>query len=512
MHPLAPSDEAGEGASCDADLVVVGARAMTLDPRRPTAEAIAVRGQRILAVGTDQQIHTHIGPRTVVVDGAGGIAVPAFHDAHCHFLSYARSRSWVDCRGARRLADIAAALRLAARRAPADAWIRAYGYDDAALVDGREPDRRDLDAAVPDRPVRLQHRTLHLDILNSIALRALGLGELIDPRIEREATNGEPTGRIYHGAELLHRAGPLGTADDLARDVRAACERLLSRGITSIQDASVTNGPAEWALFHLLAAQGDLRVRFFMMWGGAHWRERDGVDPECDLVRHGPVKLMVEERTSDPADIRASVCAATRAGHAVALHAVSEAEVAIALAALRDAPPPRGRGPNRIEHGAVICDDWLEDLRSTGAMVVGQPALVYERGGRYRDAYAPECHGWLHRARSLLQSGIGYAASSDAPVTEPDPLLSMAAARTRATRDGSVLGQGEALTAKQALAAWTLGSARAVGAQQELGILRPGRRADIAILDPSALDSLALDAERTVRATIMNGKVVWQRG
>jgi predicted amidohydrolase YtcJ len=498
--------------SATADLVVVGVRVLTLDPRRPTAEAIAVRGQRILAVGTEQQIRGHLGPNTTVVDGGGGVAVPAFHDAHCHFLSYARSRSWVDCRDARSIAEIAAALSRAAEGAPAGAWIRAYGYDDAALVDGRQPDRHDLDAAVPDRPVRLQQRTLHLDVLNGAALRALGLAELADSRVERDPPDGEPTGRIYHGAELLHRDGPRDAQDELASDVRAACERLLQRGITSIQDASVTNGPEQWALFHRLAEQGDLRLRLFMMWGAAHWREREGVRPEGDLVRHGPVKLMIEEGTSDPREIRDGAGAASQAGHAVALHAVSEAEVAIALDALRDTLRPRGRGPNRIEHGSVICDEWLEDLRVIGAMVVAQPALVYERGDLYRGAYPPECHGWLHRARSLLRAGVGYAASSDAPVTEPDPLLSICAARTRATRSGNVLGPDEALSPEAALAAWTLSPARAVGAQRELGTLRPGARADIAVLDPDALDASTLEAGRTVRATIMNGEVVWQRG
>jgi predicted amidohydrolase YtcJ len=495
-----------------ADLIVVGVQVMTLDPRRPMAKAIAVRGPHIIAVGAEQQVRSHIGPTTTVVDGDGGIAVPGFHDAHCHFLSYARSRSWVDCRGMASIAQIADALRRAAERAPSGVWIRAYGYDDAALVDGRQPDRHDLDSAVPDRPVRVQHRTLHLDVLNSPALRAQGLYELSDPHVEREEASGEPTGRIYHGAELLHRAGPHGTTDELARDVRAACDVLLSRGITSIQDASVTNGPDEWALFHRLADQGHLCLRLYMMWGAAHWRERDAADPESDMVRHGPVKLMIDEASTDPREIRAGVVAANGMGHAVALHAVSEAEVAIALDALRDTPRlPAGR-PNRIEHGAVICDDWLVELRAVGAMVVGQPALVYERGDHYRNAYPPECHGWLHRARSLLQAGIPYAASSDAPVTEPDPLLSITAARTRSTRKGSVLGQGEALTAKQALAAWTLGSARAVGAQQELGSLRPGMRADITVLDPSALQMPMPAPGGTVRATVMNGVLVWVRG
>lgn len=495
-----------------ADLVIVGVRAVTLDPYRPSASSIAVRGERILAVGTEAEIHPSIGPHTSVLDGRGAVVVPAFHDAHCHFLAYARSRAWIDCSRAQSIAEIAEALRAGAAATPPGQWIRGYRFDDAMLADGRAPDRRDLDAAVPDRPVRLQHRSLHLDVLNSMALRALGLAELMDTRIERVWPSGEPTGRIYHGGDLLRRNRPHAALEDLAADVRAASERLLSRGITTVQDATVTNGPEEWTLLLRLARRGDLRLRVFMMWGATHQDERAMAEDAAELVRAGPVKVMVHEGISDPRQVRADVAAAAGAGHPVALHAVSEAEVAIALDALRDAPRCR-QGPHRIEHGAVLCDEWLDDLRAMDLMVVGQPSLVYERGDVYREAYPPECHGWLHRARSLVDRGIGYAAGSDAPVTEPDPLAGIAAARTRATRSGGMLGLDEALGMEEAVAAFTRGPARSVGVEGELGVLRAGARADIAVLDPDALDAAAAwRSAGGVRATIMNGKLVWQRG
>ncbi len=442
------------------------------------------------------------------MDGQGGIAIPAFHDAHCHFLSYARSRTWVDCRSARSIAELTRALTEAARDLPTHAWVRGYGYDDEVLADGRHPDRRDLDLALPDCPVRLQHRTLHIDILNSAALQALGLAESADPRVER--AGGEPTGRVYHGADLLHRSSPRPADEELAADVRDTSMRLLQRGITSVQDASVTNGTDEWELFHRLAAQGDLQVRLFMMWGESHWHERATARPESALVRHGPVKFMLDEATTDARELRERVVAAAAAGHAVAIHAVSEAEVAIALEALRAAPRSPA-GPHRIEHGSVIADDWLAELRVLGVMVVGQPALVYERGDVYLGAYPGELHGWLHRARSLLEAGVGYAVGSDAPVTEPDPVTALYALRTRATRKCATLGQAEALNQQMAVAALTLGSAAVVGVEQELGALRAGSLADIAIVDPAMLDSPPPERTRVpVRATIVNGRLAWQ--
>jgi predicted amidohydrolase YtcJ len=512
QEPVGPDDfPRHRGTEDVADLVVRNVRAITLNTRRPIAEAIAIQGERILAVGRDAELRPLIGPTTTVLDGRGAVAIPAFHDAHLHLLSYARSRSWIDCRGAQSIAEIGRLLADAARELPPGAWIRGYGYDDEALAEGRHPDRQDLDAAVLHHPLRLQHRTLHLDILNSAAIRALGLAETTDLRVERTGSAGELTGRIYHGGDLLHRASTHPADHELGRDVRAASDRLLRWGVTSVQDASVTNGVDEWELFHCLAERGDLRVRVFMMWGAMNWRERATARPASALVRHGPVKFMLDERAGDAGELRAGVMAAAAAGYAVAIHAVSEAEVAIALDALRTAPCSP-LGPHRIEHGSVIADEWLTELRTLGITVVGQPALVYERGDLYLREYRGELHGWLHRARSLLEAGIPYAVGSDAPVIEPDPATALYSLRTRATRAGKTLGLAEALDLESALAACTLQSAEAGGVGAELGALRPGTRADIALLDGDLLgEPGTAPVSRSVRATFMNGAVVWKR-
>jgi predicted amidohydrolase YtcJ len=144
-------------------------------------------------------------------------------------------------------------------------------------------------------------------------------------------------------------------------------------------------------------------------------------------------------------------------------------------------------------------------------MVVGQPALVAERGDVYRAAYPAEAHGWLHRAASLLRAGVGYAAGSDAPVTEPAPGLGLQAARQRRTRDGAVLGPDERLGLAEALGAFTLGPAQAVGMAHLLGRLRPGMLADVAVLDPEALEAGSPGgARRPARLTLMEGRVVWR--
>lgn len=501
-----------------ADLLLANARVLTLDPACPRAEAVAVRAGRIVAVGAWAELRALVGPTTTVLDAEGGIAIPAFHDAHLHLLPYARAAAHVDCRPARSLAEIQAALAVRARTLPPGAWVRAGGYDEARLVERRHPDRHDLDAAVPDRPVRLQHRSLHLDVLNTPALRALGLLESAAPGVERDPTTGAPTGRLYHAAALLRARLPRPSEADLAAAVRAATRRLLAWGVTSVQDATHTNGPAQWALFTRLAVCGALGVRVFLLPGAEGWPALAGAAPGLEPtapVLLGPVKLMLDEATSDPATVRAAVAAARAAGRAVALHAVSEAEVALALDALRAAGPRRpgaDAAPDRLEHAAVLPEAWLPDLRALGVAVVGQPALVAERGDVYRAAYPPAFHGWLHRAASLVRAGIRYAIGSDAPVTEPSPGLALRAARDRLAPDGAPLGPAEALRLEEALTALTLGPARAVGAAGWLGQLRPGFVADIAVLDPDALEPDTPEAaRRPVRLTLVAGRVAWRR-
>jgi predicted amidohydrolase YtcJ len=318
-------------------------------------------------------------------------------------------------------------------------------------------------------------------------------------------------------------------------DVRAASDRLLAMGVTTVQDATYTNGPDELALFRRLAADGHLRQRVVLFRGADRWQEMSAPRGDAAAVRLGPIKIMLDEATTDPRAIQRVVVEARLAGQAIAFHAVSEAELLMVLDALRAAPPRDGatasahdgdhldfvhglearasrQGPDRIEHGAVIPDAWLADIAATGVCVIGQPALVAERGDVYASRYPSEQHGWLHRARSLVEAGIGYAASSDAPVTEPDPRAGMIAARNRVTPSGATLGADEALTSMQALAAVTTWPAQAIGAESELGVLRPGARADIAILDPGTLEADAATHGWTTRYTLASGRIVWQRG
>jgi hypothetical protein len=163
----------------EASLIFHNARVFTrMEPSRPHAEAVAVAGDRLLAVGSQAWVARHRGPRTRLIDGGGLTLLPGFIDAHCHVLSYAASLLSIDCspRAVRSIADIQATLAAAAARTPEGRWLRAVGYDEVDLAEGRHPTRWDLDTAAPSHPVRLLHRTGRACVLSSRAMSVVGLG------------------------------------------------------------------------------------------------------------------------------------------------------------------------------------------------------------------------------------------------------------------------------------------------------------------------------------------------
>jgi predicted amidohydrolase YtcJ len=469
------------------------------------------RAGRLLGLGAYTELRRYIGSDTPVLDAAGGFVVPAFHDAHVHLLTLARTSSALDCGASASIAEITAAIGARAAVAARGTWIRAFGYDHAQMEEQRHPTRFDLDAIAPEHPVRLQHRALHLDILNTLALQLCGLLGSSSSLIERDET-GQPTGRLWHAGDLLHDHLPRLNPQSLQVDVAATSARLLQNGVTTVQDASITSGVEEWELFHTLAASGSLRVRLFAMTGAHKLFDSASARPPSSAIRLGHVKVMIDESSSDPAEVRSLVAVARRAGRPVALHAVTEAELAIALDALRAHPrPPSSWAPDRIEHAGVVPDPMLTELRAARVTVVGQPALIHLQGDRYHDEFPSEQHAWLHRIGSFIAAGIPYVASSDAPVTPADPQLTMFSARRRVTLSGWTLGAMERVGPLQALAAVTSAPARAGGTWPELGVLREGAIADIVVLDPEALSLRAETHKRPVRMTIKDGRLAWRR-
>jgi predicted amidohydrolase YtcJ len=425
---------------------------------------VRLDGTRIAAIG--ERIEPQAGE--TLIDAGGGALFPGLHDHHIHLLALAAALESVAC-GPPAVAD-RAALGAALRRAPG-AFPRGVGYHESVAG---PLDRAALDALVADRPIRIQHRSGALWMLNSRAIDHLGRDRGADaPGVERDAA-GRATGRLFRlDGWLRERLAP-GAAPDLA-----AVGRLLARaGVTGVTDATADTGADALALLEAGVASGALPLRLAIM-GSAVLPA-----PAHPDVARAQVKIVLDEGALPSFEALAAAIADARArGRGVAIHCVGRAELVLAARALAEAG---ASGHDRLEHAAVAPPDVVGLVAESGAAVVTQPHFLSERGDDYlRDVETCDLP-WLYRGRAWLEAGVRLAGGSDAPFGAPDPWRAIRAAVERRTRAGATLAEAERLAPEEALALFLAplddpgGAPRrvTVGALADLCLLdRPWRRA-----------------------------------
>ncbi len=473
-------------------LLLENARVQTLDPLHPRARALAIVGDRIAAVGDRADARRAAGSRARAIDCGGATVLPGLIDPHLHLHALASRHAHLDCGAHGRVEDLLAAIADRARGQPRGTWIRADGLDEVRL--GRLPTAAELDRAAPHWPVRLRHRSRHASVLNRCGLRLLG----------DATTSGLVAGREAAVSRVVGRLPAATLADGLA----AAARELLACGLTTVAEAT----PHTWATLGPLRAamrRGAVPLRVFAMRPprGRTWRA-DG------RLRPGPVKILVEETPAglepSPAALGRIIARAAADGAQVAVHCVGAGTLVAALAGFAALPRRQRARRHRLEHVAECPPPLVARIAALGLTVVTNPIFVRERGDVYRTESPDETWAWLYRARSLARAGIALAGASDAPVASPSPWLGMAAARTRRTAAGAVLGEGERLSARAALALWTRGAAYALHADA-LGRLRRGGPADAIVVEPDPLRASPDEVAATrVRLVVVGGEVVWE--
>jgi predicted amidohydrolase YtcJ len=475
---------------------------VTGDTRRPTAAAIAVAGGRVVAVGTRHDVAGAAGPRATRVDCAGDVLMPGIVDPHVHLFGLAARDSHLDCSQFDSIGALLGAVRARAHAQPAGGWLRGEGLDEARL--GRLPTAVELERASPRHPVRLRHRSRHASVLSVRALARLPRGLA---GVERR--RGRPTGLVAGHEDAIGRAvGPL-SAGAIAAGLARASRELAAAGVTTIADATPRR-PAELGPIRRAIAAGTLVQRVFAMrpWDAPAWRGRSRLQP-------GPVKILVEETPDglvpDACEIARRVRVAAARGDQVAVHCTGAATLVASLAAFAALPHRLRAGRrHRLEHVGECPPPLVARIAALDLTVVTNPAFVYWRGDVYRQETRGAARSWLYRARSLAAAGVPVAAASDAPVSPADPWCGMAAARSRRTRGGHVLGPTERVDAAAALAMWTTAAARALRADR-LGVLRRGGPADLILVsrDPLRASVASVSATR-VRLAMVDGAGVWR--
>jgi predicted amidohydrolase YtcJ len=475
----------------------------------------AARIENGLVVAVSDGPHDTPRPRAAedVVDARGGMLLPGLHDHHIHLLALAALASSLPAGppSVRTAAELTATLRAAARPR---SWVRAVGYHESVAGD---LDRASLDAILPDVPIRVQHRSGALWIVNSAALAALRSVGDDDARAALPAD-----GRLFRADDrlgrLLDRAGAGSTVG--RADLAAVGARLAGHGVTGVTDATATTGPAQVAVLRGAAEAGALPQRLLLT-GSPDLTLGPPTNPDLPTnsgpsrgrparptIGLGPVKIVLDDDQPVDLDALAGIVRSARArGRRVAVHCVTRAQLALALAMFDEGGG--ARPGDRIEHAAVLPPDLLDAVTAAGLIIVTQPHFLAERGDAYLAEVDRDDLPWLYRCAGPIAAGVPVAAGTDAPFGGDDPWASMRAAVHRRAPSGRVLGPGERLDPARALALYLSdpaspgGPPRRVtaGVPADLCLLAQPRRTVLAGLEPGPA-ALTVIAGRVVHDTL----------
>jgi predicted amidohydrolase YtcJ len=529
-----------------ANLVLYNGVIHTMDDRLPRAQAVAIAGNRVLALGDDATARELLAPGGEAIDLKGRAVVPGFVDSHLHFVEYVLRLRRIDLAEVPTLDEALARVAARATQTPLGEWLLGGGWNRNLWPGGAFPTRADLDAVAPQHPVALTSKDCHVIWLNSRALAQVGItAQTPDPaggKIERDAA-GEPTGILKERATKLAEEAiakpPMKTLLTLLREGIANAQRA---GLVGIHDCE--DGRA-FTAFQILHRQDELGLRVLMhipvenLETAIQLGLRSGYGD--DFLRVGGVKIfadgalgartavMLEPYEGEPDnrgivvapldELRRLVSMAHQSGLSVAVHAIGDSANRTVLDALTMAvEQPRTATtpalPHRIEHVQLLHPADVPRLAKLGVVASMQP-IHATSDMEIADAHWGARSRWAYAWRSLLQSGTVLAFGSDCPVESLDPLRGIHAAVTRRRPDGSPGEEGwypaQRLTVAEAVRAYTRGAAYAAGQEAVTGSITPGKLADLVALSRDIFTCDPMDILDTeVLATVLDGRFVYR--
>jgi len=533
--------QARTGGGARADLIISNGRVYTMDDNLPIAESVAVLGDRIIAVGSNDEISPLQGPQTRVIDATGCTVTPGFIDAHSH-PDGSNEVTGADV-NLRSIREIQSVMHAEAGKTPPGQWVIGNKYDDTKLAEERPVNRHDLDEAVPLQPAIIRHRGGHTAVLNTRGLEVAGISaNTPDPdggHYGRE--NGELTGFVAEKALVLLEQ--TGVWPEITRQVRQQGVAYMSRsmvaaGLTSTTDAA---GSVESLVAYQDArAAGELLNRLsFMPYGPspvyAYLKSagiRSGFGDEW--IRFGAVKYWADgsasERTmrmSTPyegrpddygiltmsqAEIDAAVDDAVANDWRIGIHTNGDVTIDMALKAY-ERVLDGWQGPNpryRLEHCSLVNPDLLARIKRAGVIPTPFYTYAHYHGNKWVD-YGPEKMQWMFAHKSFLDYGIPVAPASDYTPGPFEPLMAIQSMVTRKDFKGRVWGPNQRISVSQAMKICTVNGAYASMEENIKGSLTPGKLADMVILAADPHETAEDDIKYIpVLRTIVGGTTVYE--
>lgn len=521
-----------------AELIVHHGVVRTMDARDTVAQAVVCEKGRIVAVGTNEEVLKLRGPSTRVIDAGGRLVLPGFNDAHVHFLSGGFQLSSVDLRDAATPEEFARRIAAFAARQPAGRWIQGGDWDHELWAGAPLPARSMIDSATPRHPVFVNRLDGHMALANSVALKLAGITRATkDPDgglIVRDEA-GEPTGVLKDAAmNLVYRVIPPASFEEKLASARAASRHAASVGVTSVQDVSAG---LDLSVYRELRRRGELLTRIYgaaplMEWekasrGGDEWLRWGALKGFADgslgsttalffdgyADAPGSRGLPSDEMFPEGAMLR-RIQGADRAGLQLFIHAIGDRANATILNYYDEVA--RANGPRdrrwRIEHAQHLRPADIARFRALGVVASMQPYHAADDGRWAEKRIGAERAQYTYAFRSLLDAGATLAFGSDWTVAPLNPLLGIDAAVTRRTIDGKNPGgwvPRQKITVKEAVRAYTQGSAYAEFQEKEKGSIEKGKLADLVMLSEDIYASREIGRARVVK-TIAGGRVVYE--
>jgi len=528
-------------ATGPADLIIKGSNLLTMDSDITSASAIAIRGQHILAVGSDDDVLNLKGANTEIVDGRGQTVTPGFIDAHSHPL-FAKEAISANV-NLRRIADVQAALAAQAGRTPPGHWVLGSMYDDTKFDEGRPLTRQDIDEAVPNHPVFVSHRGGHTAIVNTRAFKlARVTADTPDPvggRYFRE--DGELTGKIAEPSAMqpFLDAGVWPVMDRAARQksVQLTSKSMASAGLTSTTDA--WGELDDFVAYQDARAAGEMHYRVsFMPFGNTDVykgmklaRMASGFGD--DMLRVGAVKFAADgsasERTMSRStpysgrpddygiltmtqeEIDAAVDDAVAHDFRIGIHANGDVAIDRVLNAYeRVLKNWKGENPRfRIEHCSLVNPSILQRIKKAGVVPAPFYTYAYYHGNKWLE-YGEEMMESMFAHRSFLDYGIPVAPASDFTPGPFEPMMAIQSMVTRKDAQGRVWGPSQRISVTEAMQICTMHGAYASFEEGIKGSLTPGKLADIVILekDPHEVQPDRIVDIKVLR-TILGGRTTY---
>jgi predicted amidohydrolase YtcJ len=531
-----------------ADLIITNAKIWTVDKMHPTAEAVAVLGDRIVAVGSNADVETLHGPATRVIDAGGKLLLPGFNDAHVHFVDGGLQLESVQLNDATSTPELVRRIAGQAKKTPKGEWIQGGDWDETKWIPSNLPTKELIDPVTPDNPVFIGRYDGHSALTNSLALHLAGItAQTTDPpggRIVRDA-HGNPTGDLKDAAmDLVFKIIPPRSREQRLRAVRQALEYAASLGLTSVQHMDAD--AADVAAYAELTQSGELTTRIYAA------PLIDQVEDQVKIgIRHafggpflriGAVKAFADgslgSRTAyffDPYSdepgnrgllgdemqplslMRDRMMKADAAGLQICTHAIGDQAISMVLDLYTDVVRAHHGMDRRfrIEHAQHMTEKDFARFAQLDVIASVQPYHAIDDGRWAEARIGHDRASRTYAFRTFLNHGVHLAFGTDWDVAPLSPILTIDAAVTRATLDGKNPDgwfPEQKLTVAEAVEAYTVGSAYAEFQEKEKGSITPGKLADMVLLsdDIFSIDPAKIRDVKVLK-TIVGGRIVWDQ-